>query len=53
VRKKPSQLELDTAAYFANMSEEEAAEERRLEQALCQSSGLIDVDQDDRPIFRA
>ena len=53
MRKKPSQLERDTAAYFANLTEEEVAEERRLEQALCQSSGLIDVDQDDRPIFRA
>ena len=29
----------DTAAYFANMTEEEAEEERRLEAALDQSAG--------------
>lgn len=37
-------LENDTAAYFANLTEEQAAEERALEQALCQSAVGIDVD---------
>jgi hypothetical protein len=47
VHKKPSQLELDTTAYFANLSEEEAAAEIQLEHALCQNSALIDIDQDE------
>jgi len=34
----------DTAAYFANMTEAEAAEERRLESALSQSAAEIDFD---------
>jgi hypothetical protein len=34
----------DTAAYFDNMTEEEAAEERRLESALSQSNIGIDFD---------
>ena len=38
-------LASDTAAYFANMSDEEAAEERRLEAALSQSGTGIDFDQ--------
>jgi hypothetical protein len=37
-------LENDTAAYFANLTEEEAAEERALEAALYQSAAGIDVD---------
>jgi Arc/MetJ-type ribon-helix-helix transcriptional regulator len=37
-------LENDTAAYFANLTEEEAAEERTLETALSQSATGIDVD---------
>jgi molybdopterin/thiamine biosynthesis adenylyltransferase len=37
-------LEDDTAAYFANLSEKEAAEERSLEAALSQSAVQIDVD---------
>ena len=37
-------LENDTAAYFANLTEEEAAEERSLEAALSQSAAEIDVD---------
>jgi Arc/MetJ-type ribon-helix-helix transcriptional regulator len=37
-------LEKDTAAYFANLTEEEAAEERALETALYQSAAGIDVD---------
>ncbi len=37
-------LENDTAAYFANLTEEEAAEERALEKALSQSAAGIDVD---------
>jgi Arc/MetJ-type ribon-helix-helix transcriptional regulator len=37
-------LENDTAAYFANLTEEEAAEERALETALSQSAAGIDVD---------
>ncbi len=45
--KKSSPLQRDTAAYFANMSEEEAAEERKLEDALCQSANAIDVDQEE------
>jgi Arc/MetJ-type ribon-helix-helix transcriptional regulator len=38
-------LENDTAAYFANLTEKEAAEERALETALSQSAtGIVDVD---------
>ena len=37
-------LENDTAAYFANLTEEEAAEERALETALSQSAAGIDDD---------
>ena len=35
----------DTAAYFANLTDEEAAEEKRLEAALSNSSGGINFDQ--------
>jgi hypothetical protein len=35
----------DTAAYFANLSDEEAAEEQRLESALSQGAGGVDFDQ--------
>jgi hypothetical protein len=35
----------DTAAYFANMTDEEAEEEKRLEAALSQSAAGIDFDQ--------
>ena len=35
----------DTAAYFANMTDAEAAEEQRLEAALSQSTAGIDFDQ--------
>jgi hypothetical protein len=35
MKKKLSQLERDTAAYFENMTEQEAWEERELEAALC------------------
>ena len=35
----------DTAAYFDNMSEEDAAEERKLESALSQSSANINFDE--------
>ena len=38
-------LATDTAAYFANMTDEEAAEEQRLEAALSQSATGIDFDQ--------
>jgi len=38
-------LAMDTAAYFANMTDEEATEERRVEAALSQSSAGIDFDQ--------
>ena len=38
-------LATDTAAYFANMTDEEAAEEQRLEAALSQSAAGIDFDQ--------
>lgn len=34
----------DTAAYFAEMTDEEAAEERHLESALAQSNAGIDFD---------
>jgi hypothetical protein len=37
-------LERDTAAYFENLTEEEDAEERALENALSQSAKGIDVD---------
>jgi hypothetical protein len=37
-------LENDTAAYFANLTEKEATEERFLETALSQSAAEIDVD---------
>ncbi len=35
----------DTAAYFANMTDAQAAEEQRLETALSQSTAGIDFDQ--------
>lgn len=35
----------DTAAYFANLTDEEAAEEQRLESALSQSASGVDFDQ--------
>jgi len=35
----------DTAAYFANMTDEEAAEEQKLESALSHSAEGIDFDQ--------
>ena len=35
----------DTAAYFENMTEEEAAEEQKLEAALSQSAGGINFDE--------
>ena len=35
----------DTAAYFANMTEEEAAEEQKLEAALSQSAAGINFDE--------
>lgn len=38
-------LATDTAAYFANMTDEEAAAEQRLEAALSQSTAGIDFDQ--------
>jgi len=37
-------LENDTAAYFANLTEKEAAEERALEAALSQSAPEINID---------
>ncbi len=37
-------LAADTTAYFANMTDDEAAEERRLEALLSQSSAGIDFD---------
>ena len=46
MRKKLSQLERDTAAYYENMSEEEAREERELEAALF-NSPKPDVDTPD------
>ena len=38
-------LATDTAAYFANMTAEEAAQEQQLEAALSQSASGIDFDQ--------
>jgi hypothetical protein len=38
-------LASDTAAYFENMTEEEAAEEQKLEAALSQSASGIDFDE--------
>ena len=38
-------LASDTAAYFANLTDEEAAEEQRLESALSQSAAGVDFDQ--------
>jgi Arc/MetJ-type ribon-helix-helix transcriptional regulator len=37
-------LENDTAAYFANLTEEETAEERSLEAALSQSGAEVNID---------
>ncbi len=50
MRKKPSQLERDTAAYFANLTEEESAEERRLEETLCQSTFPINMEDEQEAI---
>lgn len=44
MKRKLSQLELDTAAYYENMTEEEAREERKLEAALAASAQNIDFD---------
>ncbi len=44
MKRNLSQLELDTAAYCENMSEEEAREERELEVALAASVQGIDFD---------
>jgi hypothetical protein len=38
-------LARDTATYFDNMSEEDAAEERKLEAALCQGAANINFDE--------
>ena len=38
-------LASDTAAFFANMNDDEAAEEQRLEAALSQSTAGIDFEQ--------
>jgi hypothetical protein len=38
-------LARDTTAYFDNMTEEEAEEERKLEAALCQSTTGINFDE--------
>jgi hypothetical protein len=38
-------LATDTAAYFANMTEDEAAEEQRLETALSQTTARIGFDE--------
>ncbi len=38
-------LARDTAAYFDNMSEEAAAEERKLEASLCHSAANINFDE--------
>ena len=43
---EPSQLERDTAAYFENMSEEEAREERELGAALAASAKGINFDEE-------
>ena len=45
VHENRERLATDTSAYFANMTEEEAAEEQRLEAALSQTSTGIDFDQ--------
>jgi hypothetical protein len=44
MKREFSQLERDTAAYFENMSEEEAREESGLEAVLC-STLQFDVDE--------
>ena len=46
MKRKPTQLELDTAAYYENMSEEEAQAERELEAALASAAAGIDFDQE-------
>jgi hypothetical protein len=45
MKKELSPLEQDTAAYFANLTEEEAREGRELEAALAVSGFSIDVDE--------
>lgn len=47
MKKKPTQLELDTAAYFANMSEEEARADRELEAALAGCASGVDFNEID------
>ncbi len=46
-KEKPSQLERDTAAYFENMTEEEAREEQELEAAM--ATGAEGIDFNDEP----
>jgi hypothetical protein len=43
-RTKRSQLELDTAAYFENITEEELKAERDLENAIAGPAKAIDFD---------
>lgn len=45
VHENRERLATDTSAYFANMSDEEAAEEQCLEAALSQTTTGIDFDQ--------
>lgn len=46
MKMEPTQLERDTAAYYENMSEEEAREERELEAALAASAEGINFDEE-------
>jgi hypothetical protein len=45
VHENRERLANDTAAYFANMTDEQAAEENRLESALSQSTAGVNFDQ--------
>jgi hypothetical protein len=46
-KRRMNQLERDTAAYFENMTEEEAKAERELEQALAGAAKEIDFDSEE------
>jgi hypothetical protein len=47
MKRKLSLLERDTAAYFANLNEEEARDEQELERALAGSIAGCDFDRAD------
>jgi len=46
-KRRQTQLERDTAAYFENMTEEDLKAERELEDAIAGAAKGIDIDKDE------